>query len=109
MYLYLLKCTTYIGTCYKIGKAKDVQRRIKQLQTGNPLEIELVCYRRFANVFEVESFLHYLFSSNRVRGEWFTLSQFQVIWVEGRVFNKRSLKYRLLFWLSSEVYLGRGL
>ncbi len=59
---------------YKIGiTTGNVEKRIKQLKTGNPYELTLV------NVFEceyhrkVESWMHKRYSNQREEGEWFTL------------------------------------
>jgi len=51
----------------KIGVAKDVEQRIKELQTGCPDDLRLI--GRIQGNFESE--LHQRFSQFRVRGEWF--------------------------------------
>ncbi len=59
---------------YKIGIADDIPKRIRQLQTGNPIDLVLVCtiYSRHAK--NKESELHDRFTDLNIRGEWFKLS-----------------------------------
>lgn len=53
----------------KIGVSRDPYRRLKTLQTGNPVELEMLhielgSYRR-------EKELHEMFANLRTNGEWF--------------------------------------
>ena len=61
----------------KIGytKQKDVNKRLKQLQTGSPDRLYLLGYF-FGNMSD-EKYLHKLFAKDRMRinGEWFAPSQ----------------------------------
>ncbi|MBD0344566.1 MAG: GIY-YIG nuclease family protein [Coleofasciculus sp. Co-bin14] len=68
-FIYVLKSGTY----YKIGIAKDVAERLRNLQTGNPIEIALVSASFFENAPRFETRLHEAFSDYRTRGEWFEL------------------------------------
>ncbi len=64
---------------YKIGiTKKDPKLRVKQLQTGNVFEIELVS--QFATEIGnlTETTLHRTYASNHKRGEWFELTDEQV-------------------------------
>lgn len=68
--------TTYIYFLYdrkskmvKIGYSCNIQRRIKQLQTSNPNELELVYYVEGNR--DTEYFFHKRFSEYRRRGEFF--------------------------------------
>ena len=64
---------------YKIGITKDINRRIRDLQTGNPLPLTVVTTieidtnpkqsREFSAF--IESRLHALFEYCRASGEWF--------------------------------------
>ncbi|MEG4109893.1 GIY-YIG nuclease family protein [Microcoleus sp. S13_C5] len=72
-FIYLVQA---VGTDkFKIGRAGDVARRIKELQTGSPLKIRYVyhAYVHNANLCEME--LHNKFSKQREIGEWFALTQ----------------------------------
>lgn len=67
--VYLLKCEQY----YKIGIAKDVDKRIRQMQGGNPFELKLVHAFRSRDPHGDEALLHAYFRGGRIRGEWFRL------------------------------------
>ena len=57
----------------KIGISKDPQERLRQLQTGNSNELQLVAYREATNErFKDETEAHKANSQYRIRGEWFT-------------------------------------
>lgn len=72
-YLYLISCKNNWQTFYKVGIANDVESRLAQLQTGNPLELSIEeCYQ-FDNAEIVERAIHQAWKKERVRGEWFEL------------------------------------
>ena len=54
----------------KIGIAKDPMRRLKELQTGQPMELRLL----WSVAGNYENDLHVHFAAYRVRGEWFDLT-----------------------------------
>lgn len=58
---------------YKIGKSKNIAKRISSLKTGNPNKIELLFsyYPYRGNIHELEKYLHDRYSSSRTTGEWF--------------------------------------
>lgn len=61
---------------YKIGVTKrSVEKRIKQLKTGNPDEILLVKQFECEYYRKVESWLHRKHAAKRVEGEWFILDE----------------------------------
>lgn len=71
----LLGCVYIVEAAglYKIGCAKDLDRRLMQLRTAAPYlkvihAIPCVAYR------EVEAHLHAVFSYKREAGEWFSLN-----------------------------------
>jgi hypothetical protein len=68
-FIYILKSDKY----YKIGIAKDVAKRIRELQTGNPIKIALVSAAFFENAPQFEKKLHEAFSEYWTHGEWFEL------------------------------------
>ena len=63
-----------INSCIKIGKANDVKSRIRDLQVGNPNELELLatikCHDE-STAFKIESQLHSSYPHLYLRGEWF--------------------------------------
>ncbi|MEG4446986.1 GIY-YIG nuclease family protein [Microcoleus sp. AT9_B4] len=75
-YVYLVQA---VGTDkFKIGRAVDVARRIRGLQTGSPLKIRYVYHAYFENANLCEMELHNKFSNQREIGEWFALTQEEV-------------------------------
>ena len=62
---------------YKIGstKAKDVNKRQKQRQTGNSSELFIKESYETEHPFKLEKMLHNHFKSSNLIGEWFELSE----------------------------------
>ena len=58
----------------KIGVADDVDKRLSELQTGNPFELSIIavinCDSR-EHAYHTEGRLHRLFKRCHIRGEWF--------------------------------------
>jgi predicted GIY-YIG superfamily endonuclease len=59
---------------YKIGIAKNPQRRICQLQTGNSDPLVLIETYQSENASKIEAALHMQYSPDKLIGEWFDLS-----------------------------------
>lgn len=56
---------------YKVGISKDPERRLKQLNTGNPEKLSIVyCYLAI-NGFKDESKAHSILSKYSIKNEWF--------------------------------------
>lgn len=68
------------GEKFKIGmtKQKDIYKRIKELQTGNPNEIYLINYHKSNHPLKVEQMLHFKYGASKVKNEWFNLTSNQV-------------------------------
>lgn len=79
MQIYLIRAQEIY--LYKIGITKNVNRRIKQLQTGCPYKLELVeSYEPKVFVNKIEKMLHRSYSCyqinedfSKLQGEWFDL------------------------------------
>jgi len=73
--IYLLRCVEDGSVRYKIGLTKnDVQKRVKQLQTGNsnPIDIlKVVKVDKYWN--SIEKFLHKKYIGKHEKLEWFNL------------------------------------
>ena len=72
MYVYLLES----ASCYKIGIAENVEKRIRQLQTGNPHKIYLIysCpVEDRGEALRTESSLHETLRRFNKSGEWYQL------------------------------------
>ena len=54
----------------KIGRSKDPEKRLKQLQTGNPNKLKLIAC--FKNEGWREKQIHESLRAYRLKGEWFS-------------------------------------
>lgn len=70
-YLYLIHCRNGLRDFYKVGVANDVESRLAQLQTGNPLEMKILGAYGFDNAEIPERAIHQAWKKQHVRGEWF--------------------------------------
>lgn len=66
------------GGWFKIGKADDIEKRIKALQTAFPHKLTCICKIKVRYPFDVEKFLHALFGQQRLEGEWFKFTDEQL-------------------------------
>lgn len=72
MYVYLLKHPS--TGLYKIGKTKNIEKRLKEFKTGNPDNIFLLKSFESKDFYsKIESILHNLYQTQRVQNEWFDL------------------------------------
>lgn len=70
-------CSSHL---YKIGVTKSpIEKRIKQLQTGNGSELEVREIYDADYPYRMEKMLHLHFSNKRVKNEWFQLSETDAI------------------------------
>lgn len=67
LFLYVVSC----GPLLKIGVTNNIEQRISTLQTGNPHEIILEHFEEKNQAYQIEAYLHRIFDSHKVRGEWF--------------------------------------
>ena len=63
----------------KIGVAKNIAERKRNLQTGNPLVLKLLGWIEVANAFELERQFHQHFKSAHARGEWFAIEPSDIL------------------------------
>jgi hypothetical protein len=69
------------GSMHKVGKAVSLQKRMKQLQTGNASQLRVVCFCRVRDdreAYELESAVHKSLRKYRVAGEWFSCNSHMV-------------------------------
>lgn len=77
--IYLIECDQEDGKIYKIGVTqKNISERIKELDTGNPKKMRVVSEYITEYPYKVETFLHHVYDSKQVKGEWFKLNQSEV-------------------------------
>lgn len=70
-FVYIIKIQT--GE-FKIGKSINVEKRIKEIDTSTPHELELVHAIISDNANNAEKLLHKKYEKSRIKGEWFNLS-----------------------------------
>lgn len=64
-YCYIIRAGNHV----KIGAAADPFRRLQELQTGNPVVLEIVAV--LPGGFDMEKHLHEKFREDHYHGEWF--------------------------------------
>lgn len=79
-YIYLIQSAS--GHC-KIGLSKNVEKRFKTLAQTSPVKLELVHSFYADDMTTTEKMLHELFSSKRVKNEWFELSPDDIEYIKG--------------------------
>ena len=64
------------GDCIKIGKSDNVERRLKEFQTGNSKKLSVVrtipC-KSPKEAYDLEFFFHKMFKPFKQNGEWYKL------------------------------------
>lgn len=78
--LYLIRSTSPDSEVfYKIGYTKQVvSARVKQLQTGNPNKLEVICTYQSIYTTGIEAIMHRTYNQSHVHLEWFRLDDEQV-------------------------------
>lgn len=68
------------GEKFKIGmtKHKDIYKRIKELQTGNPNEIWLAAYHKTNYPYKIEKLMHMRHHRDKILNEWYDLDAHSV-------------------------------
>jgi Meiotically up-regulated gene 113 len=69
-FVYLLKA----GPFYKIGKAVDLDKRLRRIKLQLPYPVELVHSIEARNPRKIEHHWHKRFADKRTNGEWFLLT-----------------------------------
>ena len=64
---------------YKIGKTKNIDKRLSKMRTDNPFGITLICASNQVD----EDFLHEKMAEFRREGEWFELPPEKVMFIKG--------------------------
>lgn len=90
-------------TRYKIGRAEDPEKRLKELQTGSPFPLRVInvidtCWDKRA-----ERDLHNTFGEYRVCGEWFDLPEDAVNYLTNCEYQDISRLYAASFLLRKDL------
>jgi len=78
-YVYVVKSDT---GHYKIGYTTDFKSRAKTFGVKLPVEIEFLVLIETPNCSGLESMLHTQYQHKRVNGEWFDLSDMDLLWLK---------------------------
>lgn len=81
MYVYLIKAGHKKTDPVKIGYSKDPEDRLKSLQTGNPIKLQLYMKIKCndeAHARRLERTLHEMLGTQNLRNEWFRLKYTQI-------------------------------
>lgn len=94
MYVYIIQSGTSKKSPVKIGMSDDPEKRIKQLQTGNPrilrIIISIKCNSR-QHAFELEKTLHRMLERNNILNEWFFVKKKSLLETINRFANNPEL------------------
>jgi len=74
-YIYINKCDNK----YKIGKTKDIKKRIKTYITENPNNVECVYYSEFKNYHSIENDFIKHFKEYNLHHEWFMFDDLMLL------------------------------
>ena len=77
-YIYLLENKIGNEKTYKIGYTKNLDKRLKQLETGNPGEMNIIKNFKTNCGYILEFSIHRFYNKNKIKNEWFNLSEEQV-------------------------------
>lgn len=78
-YVYVLEG----GGVFKIGRAKDPERRAELLAIQLPYPVSLICAVQTSDYKKLEADLHERFALKRLNGEWFDLTSEDVAYITG--------------------------
>lgn len=68
-YLYALK--TQGIDMVKIGVSQNPKRRVRDLRSAMPFDLDLIFISKFKNVYELEKIAHNKLSEYNLKGEWY--------------------------------------
>jgi hypothetical protein len=77
-YVYLLKSRNL----YKIGRAKNMQNRMKFYKTENPFKIKVIFQKEVDDYIGKETELLKKFKDKNYKGEWFSLNSQDIKWIK---------------------------
>lgn len=78
-YVYFVQ--EYMNGSFKIGKTKNIEKRMNLFGVKLPFENKLIYLIKTSNHHQTEAVFHKHFSSKRLEGEWFSLTKEDVSWI----------------------------
>jgi len=76
-YIYFLKPQNEEGPI-KIGRARNIKRRISHLQTSLPYDLKLIGYIETSNYIKLENEIHRIYQTKNLKREWYNLNLIEV-------------------------------
>ena len=77
--VYLISSSLEGDICYKIGYTKrNPNQRIREMNTGNASELEVVESFQSKWGTQIEAKLHRVFQEKKISGEWFRLTAYDI-------------------------------
>lgn len=78
--VYLISAEINNEKLYKIGfTRREVNKRLKELKTGNPADFRIVETFKSDYGTKIESQIHKIFNYKKVDGEWFSLTDEDIV------------------------------
>jgi len=100
----------------KIGLSNDPERRLKELQTGSPVPLELFAFQYSKRAKAREAELHKKFKNRHLHGEWFDLKPLDYVTIlsdwdydPGIHYSKRTIEQLLVGDLAYISWDGKSL
>lgn len=78
-YVYFVQ--EHMNGTFKIGKTKNIERRMNVFNVKLPFKNELIFLVKSGNHHQTEVAFHKYFASKRLEGEWFALNKEDVEWI----------------------------
>lgn len=79
-YVYFVQ--EYMTGSFKIGKTKQIDRRMNVFNVKLPFENQLIFLIKTADHHQTELAFHRYFSDKRLEGEWFSLTRDDLAWIK---------------------------
>ena len=94
MHLYIIQSSN--NGCFKIGRSKHPEKRLKQLQTGSPYKLKLILV--LENEGRQEKSLHMRFPKADItcKGEWFDFDL--IAYLPDKIYEKLDLEDLNTWW-----------
>lgn len=94
MHLYIIQSSN--NGCFKIGRSKHPEKRLKQLQTGSPFKLKIILV--LENEGRQEKSLHMRFPKSDItcEGEWFDFDL--IAFLPDRIYEKLDLEEINCWW-----------
>lgn len=85
-YVYFVQ--EYMNGSFKIGKTKNLEKRMNIFGVKLPFENKLIFLIKTGNHHQTEVAFHKHFSSKRLEGEWFALTKDDLAWIKAGIYTE---------------------